>query len=442
MTISEALAYYRSLEVFGVQPGLERITALLRELGDPQEKLKCVHVAGTNGKGSVCTELSSILTAAGYKVGLYTSPYVIDFRERIQLNGEMISEEALCRVTETVKSACERVIGQGLRPTAFEVVTAAAFLFYSEEDTDIVILETGLGGRFDATNVIRSPLVSVITSISMDHVQVLGNTLAEIANEKSGIIKLSRPLVTPEGQPPEAFEVIRTDAKTLRAPFYPVSFENDFEVLSASIFGSDVRYRGKELHVPFCGLHQLQNASLVLKTVELLKDEGFPVTEDALRTGLAAAFIPARAEVVSKDPLILIDGAHNPGGAEALDGLLTSFLSGRRLLGITGMMRDKDVDGVLKKLLPHFSQVIALTPSNPRAISAPELSQKIQTAGIPSFPIETVGEAVQKALEMLPEYDGLIVFGSLYLASDIRSELIKAINQIQYIGGNTNAYEC
>ena len=430
MTISEALAYYRSLEVFGVQPGLERITALLRELGDPQEKLSCVHVAGTNGKGSVCTELSSILTAAGYKVGLYTSPYVIDFRERIQLNGEMISEEALCRVTETVKSACERVIEKGLCPTAFEVVTAAAFLFYNEEDTDIVILETGLGGRFDATNVIRSPLVSVITSISMDHVQVLGNTLAEIAHEKSGIIKSFRPVVTPKGQPPEAFDVIKSDAAELFAPFHLVSFEKEFNVLSASISGTDVLYHGKELHVPFCGLHQLQNASLVLKAVELLADEGFPVTEEALKTGLAAAFIPARAEIVSKDPLILIDGAHNIGGAGALDALLTAFLSGRRLLGLTGMMRDKDVDGVLQTLLPHFSSVIAVTPTNPRAISAAELSQKIRTAGVPSFPKNTAKEAVKTALELLPEYDGLIVFGSLYLASDVRSALLNATNQI------------
>lgn len=424
MELEEAVSFYHSLERFGIQPGLERIKALCRILGDPQEQLRFVHVAGTNGKGSTCTEIASVLTAAGYKTGLYTSPYVIEFRERIRLDGEMISPEDLADITETVRSAVERLAGDGITVTEFEAVTAAAFLYYAKQRCDIVVLETGLGGRFDATNIIRDPVCTVITSVSYDHVRILGNTLAEIATEKCGIIKPGRPVITSSRQDADVLKTISQTA-ALKGSDLIIADPDDLTVVKEDITGTDVRYQGVALHIPFPGRHQVENASLAVGAVEVLRISGFPISDEQMKDGLRRAVIPARIEVISGDPLVILDGSHNEGSTAALADLIRSCLPDKLILAVMGMMADKDVKKALDNLLPLFSRVIAVTPSNPRSMPAEDFAAAVRRWGVCAQAIPDPAEGVRTALEHLPEYDALIVCGSLYLAADVRSYLKK-----------------
>ncbi|MBQ6065710.1 MAG: bifunctional folylpolyglutamate synthase/dihydrofolate synthase [Clostridia bacterium] len=423
MDFEQSVAYYHSLERFGIQPGLERIRALCRLLGDPQDSLRFIHVAGTNGKGSTCTEIASVLTQAGYRTGLYTSPYVIEFRERIRLDGEMISPEDLIGVTEKVRSAAGRLAGEGVSVTEFEAVTAAAFLYYAEKRCDAVVLETGLGGRFDATNIIREPVCTVITSVSFDHVRILGNTLAEIASEKCGIIKSGRPVITTSHQDGSVLDTISKTA-ALNGSELIVSDPAELQILHEDISGSDVLYRERPLHIPFAGRHQIENAALAIQAIETLRRFGFSVSEEQLRIGLAEALIPARIEVISKDPLVILDGCHNEGSTAALAAAVRSYLPEKRILAVMGMMADKDIVTSLSKLLPLFSKVIAVTPSNARSMQAESFCDMIRRHGVPAQAVSDPIEGVDRALDQLRDYDALIVCGSLYLASDVRSYLV------------------
>lgn len=423
MDFEHAVAYYHSLERFGIQPGLDRIRELCRQLGDPQDSLRFVHVAGTNGKGSTCTEIASVLTDAGYKTGLYTSPYVIEFRERIRLNGEMITPEDLIEVTEKVRSAACFLSQKGVNITEFEAVTAAAFLYYAENHCDVVVLETGLGGRFDATNIIRDPICTVITSVSLDHVMILGNTLTEIASEKCGIIKPGHPVITSSRQDDEVLDVIGKAAACNCSELF-VSEPSELSVVNEDITGSDVLYQGYPLHIPFAGRHQVENVSLTIKAIEVLRRSGYSVTDEQLKDGLSRAVIPARIEVISKEPLVILDGSHNDGSTAALAAAVRSFLPGKRILAVMGMMADKDIDSALSHLLPLFSKVIAVTPSNTRSMEAEKLCEKIIRKGVLSQALPDPIEGVKYALEQLCDYDALIVCGSLYLSSDVRSYLL------------------
>ncbi len=431
----DAVTYYHSLARFGVQPGLGRIRALCALLGDPQEAFRCVHVAGTNGKGSTSTMLASILRSAGYRTGLYTSPYVLDFRERIRLNGDMISEAALADVTDQVRKAVETLNGQGIWPTEFEAVTAAAFLYYARQGCEIAVLEAGLGGRFDATNLIAKPLVSVITSISFDHTAVLGDTLAKIAWEKSGIIKQNTPVVTTDRQPPEAFRVIAATAASLDAPLIISRPSEQFLSGEGSLHGTKITYHGIETHCPFPGAHQLENLGLVLKAVDALREKGILIPDAAVKAGLEDAFIPARCEVLSYEPLVLLDGSHNPGGVGSLKNLITAYLPNKRLLAVTGMMEDKDLQTVVPVLASLFERVITVTPSNPRAIPAGRFAEMFRAHGVQADAAPDVESGIVSAFESLPSYDGLIVCGSLYLAADARPILIDTINTRFHKGG-------
>ena len=424
MDLERAVAYYHSLERFGIQPGLERIGALCRLLGDPQETLRFVHVAGTNGKGSTCTEIASVLTQAGYKTGLYTSPYVIDFRERIRLNGEMIPPEDLIKATEKVRSAVGLLSREGVTVTEFEAVTAAAFLYYAEKRCEIVVLETGLGGRFDATNIIREPVCTVITSVSFDHVRILGNTLAEIASEKCGIIKPGSPVITSSRQDREVLDVIAKAAADNGSELI-VSEPSELAVVKEDITGSDVLYQGCPLHIPFAGRHQLENAALAISAIGILRRSGFSVADEQLKIGFSDAVIPARIEVISKEPLVILDGSHNEGSTAALAAAIRSYLPEKRILAVMGMMADKDIETALYHLLPLFSKVIAVTPSNPRSMQAESFSELVRKHGIPSQSVSDPVDGVKSALEQLRDYDALVVCGSLYLASDVRSYLVR-----------------
>ena len=424
MKPEEAVGYYHSLERFGIRPGLERIRALCALLGDPQKRFACVHVAGTNGKGSTCTELASILTAAGYQTGLYTSPYVIEFRERIRLNGEMIPWEALCRVTQTVKTAIETLAEQDVAVTEFEAVTAAAFLYYAECGCDIVVLETGLGGRFDATNVVEAPLCSVITSVSLDHTKILGDTVEQIAAEKCGIIKPGCPVVTGAEQLPPVLDVIRRTAKQQGSELM-IAEAAELVQKRSDITGADVRWQGVELHVPFCGAHQICNTALVLNAVKVLRREGYRIDDGQIAKGLSAASIPARIEIINRSPLVILDGSHNDGSTAALANALMEYLPGKRILAVMGMMADKDCEKALEHLLPLFSKVIAVRPSNPRSMGAEHFRDLVLQKGVAAQAAASPEEGVREAIRQLDGYDALVACGSLYLAADIRAYLLQ-----------------
>ncbi|MBR3975410.1 MAG: bifunctional folylpolyglutamate synthase/dihydrofolate synthase [Clostridia bacterium] len=429
MNEKEAVEYYHSLQQFGINPGLERISALCEKLGNPQNELKFVHIAGTNGKGSTCTEIASVLTQAGYRTGLYTSPYVVDFRERIKLDGEMIAPEQLAQVTEIVRDKVNELNSQGIYPTEFEVITAAAFLYYRQSGCDIVVLETGLGGRFDATNIINSPLCVVLVSISLDHTKVLGESVSEIAYEKCGIIKDSCSVVTSASQQTQALSVIKETACNKNASLYITDEARMFSVLSADISGSLVEYKGQKIKIPFCGEHQLQNAALAIMASEILSENGFAISIQQIKDGIEKASIAARTEVLSKAPLVLLDGSHNEGSTAALAGVLEKYCKNRRLLAVMGMMADKDCSVALKNLLPFFTKVIAVTPSNPRAMKASDFSALVEQHGVPCDAVDNPCEGVKYAFSQLTDFDGLVICGSLYLSSDVREITLKIIGE-------------
>ena len=426
MQYEEALQFFHSFDRFGVQPGLDRVCALSALLGDPQDDLSFIHVAGTNGKGSTCTMLSEVFRAAGYTVGLYTSPYVLDFRERMQVNGQMISENELADLAQTVSDAVRKCNDNGVFPTEFEVVTAAAFYYFKQKKCDIVILEVGLGGRFDATNSINKPEASVITSVSFDHVGILGNSLAAIAGEKAGIIKPGVPVVTSENQPEEVKSVLMRKTAECKSDLHFA--QGALPLLRETINGTVVSWLNGELHVPFAGAHMVENACLVIETA-LLCAEKWHITEQHIRDGITCARIPARVEILCEKPLIVLDGSHNDGSTAALAEVLQKNLANKKILAIMGMMADKEVDAALAHLLPCFSCVIATTPSNPRSMSAEELAEKARKRGTKAIALADFETAVTESLQMLTAYDALVVCGSLYLAGDVRQIFISLIDK-------------
>lgn len=416
--MTSAEKYYHSLLTFGIMPGLDRIKILLDRLGNPEKSLRCIHVAGTNGKGTVCSLLASVLKTAGYKTGLYTSPYIVDFRERIRVDGEMISEYELENITTTVKKEIEKLRNEDIIITEFEAVTAAAFLYYKNTGCDFVVLETGLGGRFDATNVIERPLASVIVSISLDHVNILGNTISDIAYEKCGIIKNNCPVVTNSAQPADALKMIKEQSEMRNSALY-VADADIIRVLDESIKGSDIFYGGRSVFVPFPGKHQTENCITALTVIDLMKEQGIAISEKAVREGIANTRNPARCEVVSEKPRIILDGCHNEDSAKALCAVLEKYLKGKKITALMGMMADKDISKVLTLLLPHFDKVLTVTPSNPRAIPAEELAEKIRNLGTDAKSFENAEDAYKYAVNNMSEDEILIVCGSLYLCSDV-----------------------
>lgn len=423
MTFNEAVDFYHSLERFGIKPGLERIERLVRELGSPHKKLKFIHVAGTNGKGSTCTALASVLCKAGYNTGLYTSPYVLEFRERIQYNMEMISREDLVFVTEKVSAATEKLHSEGISVTEFEAVTAAAFLYFAEKGCDYVVLETGLGGRFDATNIISSPLCSIIVSVSLDHTNILGNTLGEIAFEKCGIIKEGCPVITGEEQPSQVLKVIKDQSEIKNSPLYTANSEKMLTVKGEYIYGTEVSSEEGAFLIPWSGRHQLNNMSLVLTAVNVLRSNGVDISFYAVREGISSASIPARTEILSRDPLVILDGSHNEGSVRALSKVLKRHLDNKRIIAVMGMMADKDISVVLSELVDCFQEVITVKPSNPRSMDAEELCEMIIRAGTKGFAVSDPSEGIRTAFGKINGFDALVVCGSLYLAGDVRELL-------------------
>ena len=405
MKYIETLNYIHSLGAFSHEASLKRITTVCQKLGNPQNDFRAIHIAGTNGKGSVSTFVSSALKAAGYKVGTFVSPYIVDFCERIQINGEYISQEDLCRLSQ-------RVIDTKIDLTEFEFITAVGFLYFSENNIDIAVLETGLGGRFDATNVIDSPLVSVITKIGLDHTAVLGDTIEQIAKEKCGIIK-GNTVVTTHTQPQSAYDIIKSYSQNVITPNI-----NDLTNVNISVLGNSFTYKNQNYKTNLGGEYQIENA---LVAIETLKNCGLTITDDNIKRGLERAFIPARLEVVSKNPLIVIDGAHNPDGANAL---CEALKDGENITAIIGVMRDKNYKDVLSKTLPFCKNVICAKPNIPRALPTDELANAAKYYSKNVFEAESLQNAIQLAKEK-SKGNSIFIFGSLYLASEIRPFFMK-----------------
>ena len=407
MNYGEALNYIHSLGKFSKPAGLDRITLALKRLNDPQNNFKAIHIAGTNGKGSVSAMLAKIFSTAGYKTGLFISPFIIDFRERIQINSEFISEEDLVKYSQ-------RVIDTGVEMTEFEFITAAAFSYFSDKKCDIVIAETGLGGRLDATNTLNNVAAAVITKIGLDHIGILGDTVEKIAAEKCGIIKDCPVTVTSPNQRKSALAVIEGSSKRLVTPDL-----SQLTVLNCGENGSSIIYMNKEYEISLVGEYQIENALTVIETV---KASGYNIPYKTVKTALANTFFPARAEIISENPLVVLDGAHNPDGAAQLAKILKKYEG--KAVALIGAMRDKDYKSVLKTTLPLCRAAVAVTVENmPRSLDGKTLAE----TAAQYCPTQIAGnydEAIKKTSEFA---DGapVFVFGSLYLAGGIRQKLIE-----------------
>lgn len=440
----DALQYIHSLFRFGMRPGLDRTAELLRRLGHPEQAgYRIVHVTGTNGKGSTCALVAAGLQAAGYRTGLYISPFLEEWTERIQLDGRPIPPEDVAALVTEVRPHVEAMVGEGFeQPTEFEVTTAVALLYYARMQADWVVLEVGLGGRHDATNVIERPAVTCITNVALDHTSVLGNTPEEIAWDKAGILKPGVPCVMAV-EHPGAQGVIRHVAQEVGAPVAPVRAPSAPSAwgLDGQTFDLAGRWRNgaglpspgnyRDLRLRLAGRHQLANAACAVAVLELCG-----VREEAVRSGLAAAAWPGRFEWVPlngpESPGVILDGAHNPAGARALAATVRDYLVGRRVALVLGMLADKKVQPVLRHLLPLADAVVVTTPDNaPRALPAPELARRIHRAlaagaGALDLPIRlapTPCLAVERALEWCVAGDVVLVTGSLYTVGPVRTHL-------------------
>lgn len=425
---NEALAKINSLMLFGSRPGLDRILQFLNLLGNPQEKLKFVHIAGTNGKGSTSKMISSVLKESGYRTGLFISPYIIDFRERMQINGEMIDKKTLAEYVTKTYPVIEKLKADGIIITEFEYITALAFLWYADSQCDIVVLETGMGGLLDSTNVVNNTLVSVITSISHDHTAILGNTLEEIATQKGGIIKPNSNTVY-HRQNDIADTVISTITTQMNNTlFYADTLPLDIQ--EQTIEYTKCLFNNIPLTIHLIGSHQIRNLKLALSTLEILKTKfNFAITDTTLASGLAKAEMPARLELICQSPVVLIDGAHNPDGMNALSDALEKYLPHKKIVCIMGMLKDKDSNSSLEYLDGLIDSVITLEPDNPRKQTKDELAEKAVKFFDKVYPMENFSQAIDKALDMAGDEGAVVVCGSLYLASQLRPLIVRCLKK-------------
>lgn len=419
MNATEAIEYIHSVCWKGSIPGLSRTQTLLAKMGNPEKKLKFVHIAGTNGKGSTAAMTASILRKAGYRTGLYTSPYIYRFHERMQVDGEEISDEDLVEVTEYVKPLADSMEES---PTEFELVCCIAFEYFYRKKCDIVVLEVGMGGEMDATNVIDTPEVAVITNIGLDHTEVLGNTVEKIAETKSGIFKENGHAVVYRSTPSveEVFERIcaERNVSLKKADFDSLKLKS--HSLTGQVFDCAER---KDLVLPLLGDHQLHNAAVVLAVADTLMEESWHITEENIRDGLRDTSWPGRFDVMRQEPLFIIDGGHNPQCIEALVKNIEDYLVGRNVIALTGVLADKDYADMYKPVMPLVKQFVCITPPNPRKLPAEQLAQYLRNVGAEAVACESIEAGVQTAMELAGKDGAVLCFGSLYSIGAIRDAL-------------------
>ncbi len=422
MNYEEAINYIHTVPWQGCKPGLERITELCRRMGDPQKELRFIHVAGTNGKGSFCAMLESILRASGYEAGMFTSPFVEHFEERIQIAGQPISHTELAEVTGYVAQFADEMKEP---PTEFELITAIGLEYFRRKRCRVVIMECGLGGALDSTNVIPSPILAVITGISKDHTALLGDTVEKIAGEKAGIIKPGS-MVLYGGEHDGAEKVILDTAAIFGCSCYGVDYSL-LEGVRMSIDGTDFDYgRYENLHIPLLGVYQPYNAARVITATELLRQGGVKITDESVRTGLAQAVWKARFELLGRDPDVVFDGAHNPEGMKYACESIAGYYPNKKIALIMGVMKDKDYETMVDTCAPLTERAFTVTPSNKRALPSDELSRVFGAHGVYSSAHESFDDAVKEAYTYAKSNGvPLICLGSLYSYADFKHALEK-----------------
>ena len=419
MNVNEAIEYIHSVFWKGSVYGLNRIRTLLEKMGNPQNDLKYVHIAGTNGKGSTAAMTASILRKAGYRTGLYTSPYIYRFHERMQVDGEQISDEDIVSITEYVKPLADAMEES---PTEFELVCAIAFEYFKRKQCDVVVLEVGLGGEYDATNVISAPEVAVITNIGLDHTDVLGNTIEEIAQAKAGIFKEGSHAVIYRGLP--SVEAVFADVCAKKQiPLKKADFDS-LKLNSCDLFGQNFDCGSrKNIQLPLLGDHQLHNASVVLSIADTLIEKGWKISEENIYEGIRDVSWPGRFDIVCRDPLFIIDGGHNPQCIEALVKNIEDYLVGRKVIALTGVLADKDYGDMYKPVMPLIDEFVCITPDSPRKMEAAELAKYLQAAGAKATACDTTRNGVVKAMELAGKDGAILCFGSLYSIGAIHDGL-------------------
>lgn len=419
MNAEQAIAYIHSVCWKGSIPGLGRTQELLEKMGNPEKKLKFVHIAGTNGKGSTAAMTASILSKAGYRTGLYTSPYIYRFHERIQVDGVEISDEDLTEITEYVKPLADSMAQS---PTEFELVCCIAFEYFYRKKCDIVVLEVGMGGAWDATNVIEVPEVAVITNIGLDHTEYLGDTVEKIAETKSGIFK------------PHGHAVVYRSTPSVEAVYERVCAERDVSLRKADFEGLVLKAHTlegqvfdcgsrKNLVLPLLGDHQLHNASVVLSIADTLIGEGWKISEQNIYDGIRDVRWPGRFDIVCRKPLFIIDGGHNPQCIEALVKNIQDYLAGKKVIALTGVLADKDYADMYKPVMPLVDRFVCITPPNPRKLEAEQLARYLRQAGAQAQASESILDGVKKAMELAGKDGVVLCFGSLYSIGGIRDAL-------------------
>ena len=416
MNLNEALEFIQSICWLGTHPGLGRITELLRRLGDPHKDLKFVHITGTNGKGSVAAMVTATLNAAGLNVGRFTSPHLRYYNERINVAGQDVSDEDICRLAELIKPAAEAMEE---KPSEFEVWTAMAMCYFKQRNCDIVVLEVGLGGRLDSTNVIPAPEVAVITNLGLEHTEYLGDTIEKIAFEKAGIIKPGCDVVL-YGQGEEATGVVRAKCEECGCKLH-ITDESVQKLHESGLTGQTLSYRHREnLRLRLIGTYQYRNAAVALDAIDVLKARGFNIPEEAVYEGFAKVVWPGRFEVLREEPLVIVDGAHNPNGVEELAKCLNTYLPGKKVTFMMGVMADKDYVSMLDEILPMAKNFVAVRPESDRALASADLKHEIETRlRIPAIDGGSVKDGVKAALAQADKDDVIVIFGSLYQVGEV-----------------------
>ncbi|MBQ8027844.1 MAG: bifunctional folylpolyglutamate synthase/dihydrofolate synthase [Clostridia bacterium] len=427
MNYKEAVDFIYSREMFANSSGFERIEALLKKLNCSEPKMKFIHVVGTNGKGSTSVMLANILKEGGFKTGLFTSPFVTEFRERIVLDGKYIEKEEFSKVVEKVRAACLEIEKEGLVPTFFETVFASAILFYCENGCEIAVIEAGIGGKEDSTNIIPAPLAAVVTSVSFDHTAVLGNTLSEIAAAKSAVIKKGSIAVSfprenggldfVSQRPEVCAEIEKAAEKSSSRVFYPET-EKVKDVVS-TLEKTSFKYKEKPYEIHFLGDHQIANAITAITVAENLKSE-LKLRDEDIQLGLSKAFLPARMEIVSKKPLVIIDGGHNEGCMKALSKMISFHLKNKKITALMGFMKDKDYKAALEIVAPDFENLVFTKADGERGETAERLKKSAEGLCQNIFALNNQQEAFEKAMKLCGEDGVLICAGSFYLVSEIR----------------------